>query len=76
MNTVKGMDLFSYERRLSKLGLFSLSKGKLEGRGNIVSVCQYLFWGGRKKVKADSSQCCPMKGQEVMGTDWHTGNSL
>lgn len=46
MDMVKGLELLSLEARLRKLGLFSLKKGKLGGRGDPVGMYKYLFWGG------------------------------
>lgn len=74
---VKGLELLSLEARLRKLGLFSLKKGKLGGRGDPVGMYKYLFWGGGgMKMEANASQRCPVKGHEATDTDWHIGNCL
>lgn len=51
---VNGLELLSYKAKLSKIGLFSLKKGKLWGGG--VLMCINIHFEGGKKMEADSSQ--------------------
>jgi len=53
---IRGMEHFSYEERLSKLGLFSLEKQRLQG--DLVAAFQYLKGAYRKAGKGLFTRAC------------------
>lgn len=54
------------EKRVRELGLFRLEKGWQ--RGHLITVCKYLK-GRYKEDRNRLYQCCPVTGQEEMGTE-------
>lgn len=73
---VKGLGYLAYKERLRDLGLFNLEKRLRE----ILSMWRNTWFcsggSGIKKAESDSSQCCPVTGQEAIGVNWTTGNSI
>lgn len=65
-----------YEKRVRELGLFRLEKERQ--RGHLITVCKYL----KGRCKEDRNRlfwCCPVTGQEGMGTEgaiWISGGNL
>ena len=53
---IRGMEHFSYEERLSKLGLFSLEKQRLQG--DLVAAFQYLKEAYRKDGEGLFTRVC------------------
>lgn len=69
---MKQLEHLSYEERLRHLGLFNLENKRLRG---ILSMCTNTQRGGMKTREPGSSQQCPLRGQEALGTKQNTGNS-
>lgn len=64
---MKGLVHLSYKERMRDLESFSQERGKL--RGEILGMCITTWWEGlRKTEQPDSSEWCPVKRQEGVGT--------
>lgn len=60
------MESLTWEEGLRELGLFNLEKKTL--RRSLIKVYEYLM-GTTKKMEPESSQQCPIKVQQAMGTN-------
>lgn len=54
--------------------MFSLGREE-EAPGDLTHMYKFLM-GEVKKLETDSSLWCPVKGQEAMGTNGNSGNSI
>lgn len=68
--SIQRLDCLSYEKKLGELGLFTLEKVQC------ISLMSIKIRTEGAKTEPGSSQCCPVPGQEALGTNWSTGGSF
>jgi len=62
---LKGLEYLPYEKSLREMRLLSLAQGVL------ISVT-----GEVSKIEQETSQCCPVAGQEAVDTNSNMGNPI
>lgn len=62
---IKDLKYFMYQERL---GVGTFQHGEETFQGDLINVHKYLI-GTVKKMEPGFSQCCPVTGQEAVGTD-------
>lgn len=62
---IKGLEHLSQKERLRG---GTVQPGEEEAHRDLLHLHKYLM-EGEKKMEPDSFQCCPVRGQEAMGTN-------